>query len=146
MCKVYKLVYIGWGKPYNYIRSCDNTYIQEIVESLHVNVYSEPYKGGHVHQSKPLEWVTYCKDFAISSNVTHSKGSDWWTWSTLMFYLLQTFRNLLYAGCSKLRTSMATCCFVFIFQRGCYCQSDWLVQMNQCAVGLCGCVCVWVCV
>ena len=44
-----------------------------------VKAYSEPYKGGHVHQSEPLEWVTRSKDFTISCNVTHSKGSDWWT-------------------------------------------------------------------
>ena len=40
---------------------------------------------------------TRCKDSAIACIVTHSKGSDWWTWSTLMFYLLQRFRNLLYS-------------------------------------------------
>ena len=61
-----------------------------------MKAYSEPYKGSHVHQSEPLEWVTRCKDSAISCNITHSKGSDWWTWSTLMFYLVQRFRNLLY--------------------------------------------------
>ena len=44
-----------------------------------VKVHSEPYKGGHVHQSGPLELDTRCKDSAISCNVTHSKGSDWWT-------------------------------------------------------------------
>ena len=59
-----------------------------------VKAYSEPYKGGHVHQSEPLEWVTRCKDSAISCNVTQSKGSDWWTWSTLVFYLLRRFHNL----------------------------------------------------
>ena len=61
-----------------------------------VKAYSDPYKGGHAHQSEPLECVILCKDSAISCNVTHSKGSDWWTWSTLMFYLLQRFCNLLY--------------------------------------------------
>jgi len=60
-----------------------------------VKAYSKPYKGSHVHQSEPLEWVTHCKDSEISCNVTHAKGSDWWMWSTLMFYLLQRFRNLL---------------------------------------------------
>ena len=50
--------------------------IQEIAESLQRGAYSEPYKGGHVHQSEPLESVTRCKDSAIFCNVTHSKGSD----------------------------------------------------------------------
>ena len=31
-----------------------------------MKAYSETYKGCHVHQSEPLEWVTHCKDFAIS--------------------------------------------------------------------------------
>ena len=61
-----------------------------------MKAYSEPYKGSHVHQSEPLEWVTRCKDSVISCNITHSKGSNWWTWSTLMFYLVQRFCNLLY--------------------------------------------------
>ena len=51
--------------------------VQEIVESLQRGAYSESYKGSHIHQSEPLEWVTRCKDFAIFCNVTHSKGSDW---------------------------------------------------------------------
>ena len=50
----------------------------------HIRVY-------HVHQS---EWVTCCKDSAIFCSVTHSKGSDWWTWPALV-YPLQGFRNLL---------------------------------------------------
>ena len=82
--------------------------IQEIAESLHCkkHSYSEPYKGSRVHQSEPLEWVTRCKDSAIFCNITHSKSSDWWTRSTLMFYLLQRFRNLLYTPLEQCLTAV----------------------------------------